>query len=127
MDHNDEQFESYLREFQPRRPRVLPDVLARGDVRWRRFAAAAVITIALITSTWFAVTRPAAKQGEVVKEKASAEHVTEAVFMRLTTFPLTELAFGDPGRFDAALNAASRRVLPDFRGGDSTLRVLAKE
>ena|ERR1700730_15237219 len=70
---------------------------------------------------------PAAKQGEVVKEKASAEHVTEAVFMRLTTFPLTELAFDDPGRFDAALNAASRRVLPDFRGGDSTLRVLAKE
>jgi hypothetical protein len=127
MDHNDEQFESYLREFEPRPPRALPDVLTGGDMQWRRFAAAAAITIALLTSAWFAVKRPAAKHDEVVTKKASAERATEGAFVRLSIVPLTEIAIDDPGRLDAALNTASRRVLPDFRGSDSTLRVLAKE
>ena len=127
MDHDDEQFENYLREFQPRPPRALPDMFTEGEMQWRRLAAAAAITIALVTSAWFAVERPAAKQDQVVERKASAERATEAAFVRLSIVPLTELAIDDPGRFDAALNTASRRVLPDFRGGDSTLRVLAKE
>jgi hypothetical protein len=127
MDHSDEQFENYLREFQPRPPRALPDMLTEGEMQWRRLAAAAAITIALVTSAWFAVGRPAAKQDEVVTKKASAEPATEAAFVRLSIVPLTELAIDDPGRLDAALNTASRRVLPDFHGGDSTLRVLAKE
>jgi hypothetical protein len=45
----------------------------------------------------------------------------------LALLPLTQLAVSDPVRLDAQLAAASRRVLPDFRGERSTLRVLAKE
>jgi hypothetical protein len=41
--------------------------------------------------------------------------------------PLTQLALQDPEQLDAQLTAASLRVLPDFRNGNSTLRVLAKE
>jgi hypothetical protein len=37
------------------------------------------------------------------------------------------LALEDPAAFDAALTAASRQTLPGFDGGDSTLRVLAKQ
>jgi len=37
------------------------------------------------------------------------------------------MALKDPLRFEAELTVESRRVLPDFRGKDSTLRVLAKE
>lgn len=126
MDHKDEQFENYLREFQPRPPKALPDIVAGVDLKWRRLAAAAAIAIVLVTSGWFAAERPAAKQDEVVAKKARVEHTTEAA-VRLSVVPLTELAIDDPGRFDEALNTASRRVLPDFHGGESTLRVLAKE
>jgi hypothetical protein len=45
----------------------------------------------------------------------------------LALLPLTQVALQDPKQLDAQLTAASLRVLPDFRGSTSTLRVLAKE
>jgi hypothetical protein len=45
----------------------------------------------------------------------------------LELLPLTQLALQNPEQLDAQLSTASPRVLPDFRGSDSTLRVLAKE
>jgi hypothetical protein len=41
--------------------------------------------------------------------------------------PLTQLALQNPEKLEAELARASQRVLPDFRGSESTLRVLAKE
>jgi hypothetical protein len=51
----------------------------------------------------------------------------EPVPVPISVIALTKLAATDPAQLDAELAAASRRVLPDFRGEQSTLRVLAKE
>jgi len=123
MELSDARFESRLREFQPRRPRALPDARQVGAAR-RRLAAAAVVALSLAASAWFAVTpRPTPPPEATAKESASAESVS----VRLTSFSLTHLAITSPEKLDGALNDASRRVLPDFRARDSALRVLAKE
>jgi len=46
---------------------------------------------------------------------------------KLSLVAVTQMALKDPEQLDAQLTEASRRMLPDFRGSDSTLRVLAKE
>jgi hypothetical protein len=122
MPGNDEQFENYLREFEPRRPRALkPKRQPVPDSR-RRLAAAAAVTIALGTSLWLVLHSPRRQRFQTMAVGRS-----EPVRVPLSIFPLTKLAATDPARLDAELTAASRQVLPDFRGDQSTLRVLAKE
>jgi hypothetical protein len=122
MDGNDEQFENYLREFEPRRPRASQPKRQPALGSWRRLAAAAGVMIALGTSVWLALHSPGRRNFQVVTvDTAGRVHVP------LSIVPLTKLAATDPARLDAELTAASRQVLPDFRGDKSTLRVLAKE
>ena len=121
MDGNDEQFESYLREFEPRRPRALELKRQSAVDSWRRLAAAAGVMIALGTSLWLVLHSPARQGFQTV----SADK--EAVRIRLSIVPLTKLAETDPTQLDAELATASRQVLPDFRAEESTLRVLAKK
>src|SRR4029077_4325286 len=125
MEQHDEQFENYLREFQPRRPRALP--LSEDDpiLMWRRLAAAAAVTLAFGVSLWFAGRGPAPAPIGVVAKKAAAGPGSQAV--RFSRLSMTQLAVNDPRRLDAVLASASRNALPDFRAEDSTLRVLAKE
>jgi hypothetical protein len=121
MDGNEGQFENYLREFEPRRPRALELKRQSAVDSWRRLAAAAGVMIALGTSLWLALHSPARQGFQTV----SADK--EAVRIRLSIVPLTKLAETDPTQLDAELATASRRVLPDFRGEESTLQVLARK
>jgi hypothetical protein len=124
MESGDERFESYLREFEPRRPRALIPVDRR--LKWRRWAAAAAVVIAMGGSTWFAVQQRRSRRSEGGITKATSPQ-TEFGLQRLSILSLTQTALQDPVRLDAELTKESRRVLPDFRGKESTLRVLAKE
>ena len=124
MEQHDEQFENYLREFQPLRPRALT-LPEKDPILWRRLAAAAAVTFALGVSLWFAGRRPAPAPIGVVVKKAAGGPASAAV--RFSRLSMTQVALNDPQQLDAALASASRNVLPDFRAEDSTLRVLAKE
>lgn len=126
MEKNDEQFEAFLREFQPREPRPLP--LPAADVMWRRrLLAAAVVILAGSASLWFATRHagqtklPAAENSRVLQPEA-----VQAT-PKLSLPALTRLAQSDPRQFDAVLDADSRRTLPDFQEKGSTLASLAKE
>jgi hypothetical protein len=123
MEQHDEQLESFLREFQPRRPRALPDVAPAPD-RVRRAAAGAAAVLALAVSLWFALRQPTSQRVEVTATRVAAPETRSAP---LSIFSLTQLAVNDPSRFNGALDDASRRSLPNFRGSSSALRVLAKE
>jgi hypothetical protein len=125
MDWQDEQFEKYLREFQPRQPCALAlRTKESAPEVWRRLAAAAVVAIVLGTSLRFAMQQFEKRSLEIMTSRTPEQ---EGVHASLSRLPLTQLAIEDPARLEAQLAAASRRVLPDFRGEKSTLRVLAKE
>ncbi len=127
MENDDTRFEEYLGEFEPRKPRALPLDAGSKRVWLRRFAAAATIAIALGTSLWHVRKKNALNKGEFAAKTAIVAPDTKSAPQPLALLPLTQLALRDPEQFDAQLTAASLRVLPDFRGSNSTLRVLAKE
>jgi hypothetical protein len=127
MENNDTKFEEYLGEFQPRKPRALPELIVRRQVWPRRLAAAAAIAISLGVSLWFVRRKSELNNGEVVAKNARSMLEAKSPASPLALLPLTQLALQDPEQLDAQLTAASLRVLPDFRSGNSTLRVLAKE
>src|SRR5258708_24933912 len=127
MENNDRKFEAYLGEFQPRKPRALPELIVHRQVWPRRFAAAAAIAISLGASLWFVRKENELNNGEVVLKNATAMLEAKSPASPLALLPLTQVALQDPKQLDAQLTAASLRVLPDFRGSTSTLRVLAKE
>jgi hypothetical protein len=126
MENNDSKFEEYLREFQPRRPRALPEQIVQRQVWSRRIAAAAAIAISLGASLWFARKKHELKSGEVAKNSTNIPEAKSPA-PSSALLPLTQLALQDPEQLDAQLTAASPTVLPDFRSSNSTLRVLAKE
>jgi hypothetical protein len=127
MNAHDEQFENFLREFQPRRPRALPAPFAAKTVWQRRLYAAAVMTVTIVFSLWLL------RQGSPSHKDLTAAGNTQVLPdarpapETLSIFPLTQLALEDPARFDTVLTKASRHVLPNFQDSESTLRVLAKE
>jgi hypothetical protein len=127
MENDDKGFEEYLSEFEPRKPRALPSEDISKRVWLRRFAAAATIAIALGTSLWYARKKNALNRGEFAAKTAIVTPDTKSAPQPLSLLPLTKLALEKPEQLDAELARASRRVLPDFRGSESTLRVLAKE
>jgi hypothetical protein len=127
MDRHDRHFESFLREFQPRRPRALPAPQTTAPTQARRLAAAFALASAFGCSLWLLLRGPALNQNTmpVPKEstaisKPSGEHLPARA-------PLTRLALEDPVRLDAALTEASRNVLPSLRESNNALHLLAKE
>jgi len=126
VENRDQQFEQYLGEFQPRPPRALPEMVLHRPVSLRRLAAAATVAIALGASLWFAGYRNEPRGGEPGEKKAAVQEAKSAP-QPLSLLPLTQLALENPEKLEAELAKASPTVLPDFRGSESTLRVLAKE
>jgi hypothetical protein len=126
MDEWEKDFESYLREFSPRRPSAVPDLTNLPQFQLRRLAAAALLVAAFTASLPLLVRKPAADTGSGPAMNASfnADPLAKPV---LQVLPLTKLALEDPVHFDEKLSAASRTVLPDFAGARSTLRALARE
>jgi hypothetical protein len=127
MDEHEEKFESYLRGFQPHRPRALPFPRAAAPVRIRRLAAASIVAIAITSSILFLSRRPGPMRVEVVAKKQNGPSPERFETNDLSLVPLTRLALEDSARLDVALTNASRNVLLDPRRNDSALRSLAKE
>jgi hypothetical protein len=127
MENSERKFEEYLDEFQPRKPRALPELIVHRQVWPRRLAAAAAIAISLGASLWFVRRKNELNNGEVVVKNSTSMLEAKSPASPVALLPLTQLALQDPEQLDAQLTAASLRVLPDFRNGNSTLRVLAKE
>jgi hypothetical protein len=127
VENLDEQFEKYLGEFQPRRPRALPEPAIHRQVWLRRLSAAAVAAIALGASLWFVSKKSKRSGGELGEKKTAAIRETKSTPQPLSLLPLRQLALENPDKLEDELTRASHRVLPDFRGDESTLRVLAKE
>ena len=122
MQYEDGQFENYLREFEPRRPKPLPIAFATRFNR-RRLAAAAAVLIALGTASWLVL------QGHPPRVAVrEAKYPPKASFsVRPSVLRLTRMAVEDPLKLDAELAEESHRILLNFRSKESTLRVLAKE
>jgi hypothetical protein len=127
VENLDERFEKYLGEFQPRRPRALPELAVHRQISLRRIAAGAVATIAVGASLWFVGRKNKWSGGELGEKKPAAVQETKSAPQPLPLLPLTQLALENPEKLEAELTRASQRMLPDFRGSESTLRVLAKE
>jgi len=122
MNENNREFEDFLREFKPRRPRVLRSELTIG-LHPRRLAAAVVLAVSLGTMAWFVFNnrRPATPQlsSDQLKHRQDDQP-------KLTLIQWTRLAEQDPKALEANLNEASRKSLPGFDDPNSSLRVLAK-
>ena len=127
MENDGKKFEEYLGEFQPRKPRALPALIVHRQAWPRRLAAAAAIAMFLGASLWFVRRKNELISGEPAAKNSTSTLEAESPARPLALLPLTRLALENPEQVDAQLTAASRRVLPDFRGSNSTLRVLAKE
>jgi hypothetical protein len=127
MEKHDERLESFLREFEPRRPRDLPTIRIAEPTWARRIAAAAVLALALGTSAWLLSRKLGRREAEMVAKKQPSTAAGQTRPHALSLVALTRLAVEDPARFEAALAAASRDRLPRFDRADSALRVLAKE
>jgi len=93
VENLDERFEKYLGEFQPRRPRALPEPAIHRQISLRRIAAAAVATIALGASLWFAGKRNKWSGGELGEKKTAAIQETKFAPQPLSLLPLTQLAW----------------------------------
>jgi hypothetical protein len=123
MDKDQVEFENYLREFEPRRPRALTPLLEPG---WsiRRLTAAAVVVVFLTVSIWLL----GRKSDHVLKgvSGTSDRSTTLEVYgaAPLSLVRLTHLALEDPAGLDRELSAASRKILPNFRRAPVTLNTL---
>lgn len=111
---NEEQFENYLREFEPKKPRALPAFEVLG-VKWRRLAAAAAIVLVCGSSLWIGWKE---KQAEKTSEQSSAWK---------KRIVLTNRALENPQSLEAVLEEQTKGSLPRMDEQESTLRVLAKE
>jgi hypothetical protein len=122
MNNDDQQFESYLREFVPTRPAPLSDVVTAWR-RWQRLVAAAVILLAAGVSAWIAYGPPQTRRQQV------AHWIQAPLKSEPRQVNLGQLRqFADqPQQLEGVLARASRDELPDFRGKTSSLRLLAKE
>jgi hypothetical protein len=126
MDGNNERFQSYLREFEPRRPRTLPEASAPALLEWRRLAAAAALIVTVSGSVWFVARRAAPDQFNVRPARTFGPE-TKLASRDLSVWRLNQIALSNSAGLDAELTEKSREVLPNFQGAASTLRVLAKE
>ena len=127
MEDLDKQFEKYLGEFQPRRPRALPEPAIHRQVWSRRLAAAAAITIALGASLWSVRQKPAGQEARNVTSYRPVVSEQQRPRHPLSIVVLTHLAVENPAGLDAALLAAQESRLPRFDRKDSALRILGKE
>ena len=123
---NDEQFENYLKEFEPKKPRTLPELKAPA-ANWRRFAAAAAVILLCGTSVWRGF-REKPTVGIVlssIPQKPATDKT--AGERKKTAFELKKAALEDSAKFEAMLVRESQEALPGFSARDSALHALAKE
>lgn len=111
---NEEQFENYLREFQPKKPRALP-ALEVAPVKRRRLVAAAAMVFVCGSCLWIGL-----------KEKRDNKN-SETVSAWKMRIVLTNRALENPQSLEKVLEEQTKGSLPRLDGQESTLGVLAKE
>jgi len=126
MDQRHDEFESFLRQFQPRVPRALPRLVAasRFNPRWWR-AAAAVGLVGVGTSVLIWRLSPAPVRDREAHAVSNSTFVSAAP--TVTVGRLTQVAIAGLDGLDATLTIASRSLLPHVERPDSTLFSLAKD
>jgi hypothetical protein len=121
LDSNNE-FEKYLSDFQPRGVRPLEIAQTSPNVWLKRLAAAATVVISA-SALWIA---GHTENKTIPKPEVSASNSLPQTDSTPNSIALTKMALEDPQQFEQVMDAASRNILPDLRGPQSTLRVLAK-
>jgi hypothetical protein len=114
------EIEKYLKKFGPRPIRPLP-VQSPPNYRWL-IAVAALLAITVAMTYWRSRTQ-AKSYPTATTRSAPLDTTPEHLSITL----LTKLAVDDESVLDKYLTEESRRTLPDMKGSQSTLRVLAKE
>ena len=127
MENREEQFEKYLGEFQPQRPRALPEPHIHRQVSLRRLAAAAVVAIALGAALWSVRQEPTSQRAGDLTNNRPVALEKQTPRRALSVVELTRIALENPEGLDAALEAAQENRLPRFDRKDSALSILAKE
>jgi len=125
--NDDRKFEAFLREFEPRSPRPLPQAktLSRS---WPRLAAAAALILAVGgVSLWIGRHHIQTNQRDGQPPALSVTGAAANQQQPISTISLTRAALEGSPDFDRELDDMSRRSLPRFDRKDSMLRVLAKE
>lgn len=112
------QFENYLREFRPRKPKDLPET--RPEFSWRRYTAAAVLVAACCCSGWFAL-RHSQKVSYTVTRLSGGQEVPNS------TIGWAQLALENPEAFEVVADEQAQTILQKFDSARSSLRALAKE
>jgi hypothetical protein len=126
-DEDQREFEAFLREFEPRRPRPLP-LGDRAWHHWPRLAAAAVlILVAGAASLWIGLRHFAPENGGGQKATAKIPGILTNQSPPISTLALTRAALDGSPEFDKEMDSMARRDLPSFNCKESMLRVLAKE
>jgi hypothetical protein len=125
MLKNDNELEKYLSEFQPRGVRPL-DVRQAARNSWLGWLAAAALALISVGAGLWYVAHGKKMERDIVKVD-TARMATGVEEWKPNTILLTKMALEDPRRFEEQIDQASRRVLPDLRGQQSTLGVFAKE
>jgi len=124
MNDEDQNFEEFLRGFEPHRPRPLPTIASAG-FQWRRFVAAAVLVATAGGLTWIAIARwirEAANRPTLV-ERSSGEPTAN----QISPMELTRIALDDSKEFDSRMDELAARTMPCCEGPRSSLAPLAKE
>ncbi len=124
--NEDRNFEAFLREFEPRRPRPLLEV-ERTSHSWPRLAAAAALILAVGgASLWIGRHHIQTNQRNAQSPALSVTGAS-ANQQPISTISLTRAALEGSPDFDREMDEMARRSLPRFDRKDSMLRVLAKE
>lgn len=123
-DKRDVEFEQYLSEFRPRGMARLKGRSIRRPMRWLRLAAA-LLLIGIGTVgfyMWRHEKNASVKENVLIQQSKPSGKVASQ-----TAAELTRLALDDDARFERVLAEQSRSSLPNLRGDQSTLRILANE
>jgi hypothetical protein len=126
MENDEKQFEKYLAEFQPRRPRALSPLI-RPTPAMARVAATAIVALALGTSLWLFWRNPTSHRPAVTLSRQPIVLSGNNFRQTQSNMVLTRLALESPSRRGGALNAVQERGLPRFDRQNSVLRLLARE
>jgi hypothetical protein len=124
MQNDDQQLENFLREFRPVTPRALPELSTVNLRKWQRLAAAAVLLVAVVGALWLTELQPEVRSISTARNTPIPRVVPPPP--ATSTMEFRRMALEHPEQFDAAVTAASQRILPRFDRADSSLRVLAE-
>jgi hypothetical protein len=125
MDREPDEFETFLKQFQPRKPRALAEPNPPRH-QWAHWAWAAAIIILACGGTVLIRWRsaPAPRLAAVKTERPLQQTPTAA---QAVTVGALSRFLQTPDQLDEVLTDASRKLLPHVEQPDNPLHILAKD